>query len=92
MRYRSVGLSKADYFVVPVVELYFYRLLSEDGNMKKQWKKQLADTVRSKGTVRPIKKPTKMNKFHIRIGIPSYYLIWLPAGRFLGHIGRFGVI
>ena len=43
MRYRSVGLSKADYFVVPVVELYFYRLLSEDGNMKKQWKKLLAD-------------------------------------------------
>ena len=26
-------------------------------------------------TVRPVKKPTKMNKFHIRVGIPSCYLV-----------------
>jgi hypothetical protein len=40
-------------------------------------------------TVRPIKKPTKINKFHIRVGIPSYYQIWL---RFWGHLGRYWVI
>jgi hypothetical protein len=31
-----------------------------------------------------------MNEFHIRVGISfSLYLIWLPAGQFVGHVGVF---
>jgi hypothetical protein len=52
-------------------------------------------TLQISGTVRPIKKPTKMNKFHIRVGIPSYYLIWLPRRAIFGSLvdlGSFGSI